>query len=105
MLKRIIFAAILAVGTILPATAASVNNLTISNVYIGSYGLAQGRAYISCTNGQLYLVNLGTDWGRGAMTAALTAQSTGRTINVVTTTQNGTITNEWFIDRIVTNPQ
>lgn len=103
MLKKIIFTSIIAVATFLPANAAWVNSLTVNTVYVGSYGLAQGRLYVSCSNGQTYLVDLGTEWGRGAVTAALTAQSTGRTISVNTTVAGGA--GEWFIDRIATNPQ
>ncbi len=104
MLKHLFFASIIGIASFLPANAAWVHNLTVNHVFVGKYGTTQGRVYVAASNGRTYIVDFGQEWARGIMTAALTAQSTGRTISVNTTTA-GPSTNEFFIDVLRTNPQ
>ena len=104
MLKQILAVAIIMAASVLPAKADVISNLTINNVSIGSYGQPEGVLVVNCTNGFRYIVLLGPEWAKGAITAALTAQATGRTINVNTTTP-GPLAKDFFIDRIESNAQ
>jgi hypothetical protein len=104
MLKKVVVTVFATVATLIPAHAAWVGPTNVNSVFVGSYGLSAGKVYVACSNGQTYIAELTSEWGKGVLTAALTAQSTGRQISVNTTT-NGPAAGEFNIDRFSTQPQ